>query len=115
MVMKEGKTELASNQITASLGNTINGNQSVQGVDPTQFKQNMQVMSDMAQQAETSNITGPTAATPINAEDQRDAKEATVNALLGKTDQTDQFDLSAVPDDQLDLLVQNAALMGGKK
>ena len=119
---REGVTELASNQITAGLGDTINGEVAVNGQSPKAMKAQIDAMSDMQQQVNTSSFSGDAAATPMAASetstetDPRAAKEDAINALLGNTE-ANKLNLDQVEDDQMDLLLANASVLGaaGKK
>lgn len=121
-IYREGATELASNQITSGLGNTINGEVAINGQSPKAMKTQIDVMSDMQQQVNTSSFSGDTAAAAPMASsgsstnDPRAAKEDAINALLGNN-QANKLNLDQVEDDQMDLLLANASVLGaaGKK
>ena len=109
---REGATDRASNQITAQLGNTINGPQEINGVSPGEMKKEMDVMSDMMSQ---SNVTNGPAETAGMEPASGPSSILNPQGQLGQSlqGQNNAVDLSQVPQDQKDFLLQNMMALAG--
>lgn len=111
---REGTVDRASNQITAQLGNTINGTPNdVNGVSPADMKKQIDVLSDMQAQSNVTN--GPSETAGM---EQASGNPSILNpqGQLGQSLQGQGgVDLSKVPQDQKDFLLQNMMLLNGQK
>lgn len=108
---REGTIDRASNQVNAQLGNTINGTQAINGVPPAEMKKEMDVMSDMLSQSNVTN--GP--AETAGMEPANNSEPLNPQSQLGQTlqGQNTNMDLSKVPQDQKDFLLQNMMTLAG--
>lgn len=106
--VREGKTEQASNMITSSLGNTINGPGKVGGLKPQDFKKQMDIATDMMQQQNSSNLATTTTSQQTDTGDTSAPPLVDPNSDLGRAlnGQQSNLDLSKVPDEQKNLLLQ---------
>lgn len=108
---REGTTNLASNQITAQLGNTLNGTQPVNGVAPEEMKKQIDLMSDMQAQSNVSNRPAEVGTEPASGPSSILNPQGQLGqALQG---QNGEVDLSKVPQDQKDFLLQNMMALVG--
>jgi len=134
VTLREDKIERAGNQIESQLGNLLNGEEAINGIKPTDMKNMMDMMSDMSQQSQaamgqdsehsedaTMLAQQPASATaqsqPVSAGGVQSQVPASgvnpqlTNALQG---QPSNLDLSKVPQDQKDFLLQNLVLANKK-
>jgi hypothetical protein len=121
---REGNVERNSNMITSSLGSTMNGVEPINGMSPNDFKKTMDVAGDLVKQQTNSSIASPdtamqhasppTASNPQNQPGQATPPIVDPNSDLGKAlnGQQSNLDLSKVPDDQKNMLLQTMMATG---